>query len=191
MDYPRLWKAILMTVIGVALLTGRWPVDVQITLMWLGVAALGFAGYALVRYIMEDVTTQYEKIRAAMRDTERVKLFELASKLTVEQATLMRNYKLVVEVMMGQPFPTYTLKTPDGESFPMEFVERFLDVGDEEYLAPVGFWSEGSHDHELADEFTKLMIYMGYAKKWNGNKSAKWVDFDGAMRALGISGNAD
>ena len=90
-------------------------------------------------------------------------------------------------MLAGHPSPIYMLKIGAGV-IPFEFIHQFLAMGDRDYLCPVGTWSEGAKQREWSQMLTNHLVMMGFADKANSNKPARWVDYAGAMKWMGLEG---
>jgi hypothetical protein len=125
---------------------------------------------------------QYHQSRAV---TEKVKIFEQLKQMTPEQIRFLENNSSVVSIIPGTPEPLKMLRLGEVE-IPSTFVEQFVRLSDETYLCPVGSWNEGTRHREYAQLLTNRLILCGLAEHAAGNRPAKWVDKQGAMKWMGL-----
>jgi hypothetical protein len=195
MDYPRLSTPITLSLVAVLALAVAWrqpnlPDWLKTVLIWSGFILLFFALITLANWMAEAYTSRVNNLQEARSKTERVELLKIIAKMTPDQVQVIEHWTPVVEVLVGTTTgPVFQLKTHSG-TVPMAFVSEFLDAGTEFNLAAVRSWPDKTIGRRYAQEVTDFLIYLGFAAPAAGNQAARWVDYQGAMLALGLMDNA-
>lgn len=190
MDYPKLSVPIILILLAVLSLMlawkeASWPDWARGLLVIAGLVLIVAGALELVNWIAWNYTARLTEYREAVSMTERVKLLEKIANMTPDQISVISKYAPVVEIMTGaESGPIFALKTHTG-NVPWSFVEEFIQHGSQSNMAPIRGWSEGTAGRRYAEDFTGFMIYLGYAEESHGNQSARWVDYHGAMKAIG------
>lgn len=192
MDYPRLTPGILCALVGVlclaiaqALPDGRveW---LRMTLVFGGWILLAVAVVLIgdwLAYRIEFHREQGRRVAAICRETvilDKLRLLQPA------QAELLRTYGVDVVTIIGLPEARHIYRIPGTDLEPDDpFMTEFLS-DDGYYLTPIGRYSEGSKQRVWAEAVTKLMLDYGFAEKAAGPRSARWIDREGGLAALGM-----
>lgn len=190
MNYPKLYEPILLSLMAAFILVlawrqEKWPEWLRATLVVIGLVFLLWAVFTSIDVIVYRANKRLMERRLALARTERVVLIEAIRHLTDQQIGILSQYTPIFELIGGGDHgPLMYLRTMDG-NVPVRFIERFLELGGEEYLCPVRQWSEGSREREWAEAFTRFSIAMGWASRGAGPYPAKWISMDRAYKALG------
>lgn len=186
---PKLSEAVLWGVLAVGCFTysnrstaAEW---IRVSVAWVGVLCAVAAVLAALSWISNVAVMRYEHWREAQTRTERVIVLETISRMTPEQAALAQVGGATVEVLAGEPAPIYTLRTPGG-NVPYQFIERFIDAGGDDYLAPVRTWADGTRERAWAVALTNFFVLWGDAEQATGNKPAAWIDKKRALQRIGL-----
>lgn len=165
--------------------TGGGVVWVTLAVWMLGLAMAVAAAVGMVDWVAGLAIRRLVELRRALTVTERVVLLERISRMDAEQLEFARQYAPRVEMASGDAGPALFLRVI-GDTIPMNFVEAFLDESDEQFLKPVRDFSEGSIERRWAEAFTAWCVWMGYAAEAGGNRPARWIERERALRALGL-----
>jgi hypothetical protein len=123
--------------------------------------------------------------RRATAVSERVALLERIARMDEQQLEFAKRYVPRIEMASGDAGPALFLRVVN-DTIPMDFVRELLAEGDAEFLCPVRRYGEGSVERKWAEEFTTWCIWMGYAAEAGGNRPARWIAYERALRALGL-----
>jgi hypothetical protein len=165
---------------------GNLPGWITLLLLVFGLAMLGAAMFSLLDWASFVVIMRLSDANEAMAITERVKILEFIQRMTVAQISAINQYMPSIEYIIGNTGPAKNLRVKQG-LIPYTFVDEFVQNGNEEYLAPVGLWSDGTDARLYAQWITQTLVSLGYAKEAAGNNSAKWVDVRAALIAIGYT----
>lgn len=190
MTEPSLGRAILFSILAaVCFAVVRYlkpPEAWSFLLTTLGMIFVGAALFYSLDWLMMHIGEWREAWRRADAVSERVRILDYLSHLTPMQLEALNQYVPVVNILGGTPAPVFQLKTPGGD-IPWTFItDTFLPQCNDVYLAPVSSWSEGSHDRIYAEALTRYFITLGFAGEAIGNKPAKWLNKDAAMKWIGL-----
>lgn len=181
---PRLNGAVAWLLIALVLVcTWRWYAVWEPLLF--AAAAFGFACLYLADWLTWRFGERLHEIQNARSMSERVKMLEILSGLTSEQLELLNEYAPVMEVIAGNSGPIYQLVVLHDHAIPMTFIEQYLSLGDQVSMYPIRRL-RSEQEREWAAWFVEYMTMMGYAQPAAGNRPARWRDYRGAIRALGL-----
>jgi hypothetical protein len=122
----------------------------------------------------------------ARTETERVKILRAISGMTPDQTHYAESMNGYIVLLPGEPSPVLYYLGIGSERVPYEFIHQFVEYSGKEYLCPVGQFPDGSDRRKWSILLTNHLIMLGYAEKASGNRPAKWKDYKGAMRSLGL-----
>lgn len=180
------WLSLAGAGAGLAWWGGRVGADLH-GLAEIGAALLLFAALlALVNWLSYQVGQRIKEQIEARSYTERVRVLQEVGRLSVEQVRLLELNTPVISVLAGEPEPCYYLRVGGGE-VPFQFISRFLELSDRQYLCPVSTWAEGTKNREWAVLLTSHLVLMGFAAPGRGNRPATWNDQARALRWMGIT----
>jgi len=142
---------------------------------------LVFGGATGINWLFAQICARLADFRVAVIAPELEKtnrLTEMArafAQLTPEQAEAMGKNRVEIETVPGNGTPPIRTLILPAARMPHRFVEEFAGQSDDEHLAPVGWWSEGSNKRAWAEAITKHMVDGGYATAAAGPYPAAWV----------------
>lgn len=166
--------------------TGRGEAWLTLATWVLGLALGVAAVIGMVDWMAGLLTQRLLELRRALSVSERVALLDKISRMDAEQLEFARRYVPRVEMASGDAGPALFLRVI-GDAIPMDFVEAFLEGSDEQFLKPVREFGDGSIERRWAEAFTAWCVWMGYAAEAGGNRPARWIARDRALRALGLN----
>lgn len=196
MDYPRLGQPILLGLLAILALVLSWqgngiPEPVRLVASLMGILLLIAAAIATVNLLTYESNQRLAEYRRAMAISERVALVDKISHLTKDQLGMIDKYIPMVEVISGDAGPVFMLRVFGAENIPYSFVTEFLAQGDINYLAAIRNWAEGSREREWAQHLTEHAIFSGWAVSAAGNRPARWIARNRAIKALGLEGQVE
>jgi hypothetical protein len=147
-------------------------------------AAWSFADWfflALARWI-KDINEARDAIWA-----NRKEMVKAINSMSPDGVKALRAYMPNIITVAGDSGPSHYLDTDGTEMgwIPMQFVQLFIDSGNREKLAAHMLWSDGTDERKWAVTLTNKLILWGYAKD-RTNRTATWLEYDGALRSLGL-----
>jgi hypothetical protein len=137
-------------------------------------------------YIWARGVMYYQRIQKVRMQNSTSLIMESIRFMTPEQLQFAQSMQTVINWLPGQPAPVIHSISMGGTSVPFSFVKMFVALSDNQYLAPVRQWPDGSLYREYAVILTNHLIMLGYASIPRGNHSAGWIDKRGAMMCLGL-----
>jgi hypothetical protein len=149
---------------GVPYVTG-WLQD---CLLVIGVVLCCFAVVILFFWARDQWISQ---TRFLLDGRDRLlKHMQQAQQLTSEQLNFVeRSTHIGIDVtLQGESYLR-------GTDAPLWFVDKFLGLSSLYSLARVRQWSEGSKQHEWADQITARLVEAGFALDATGNQPASWA----------------
>jgi hypothetical protein len=172
----------------VAMAAGAWiwlnaTSDYNLRLILSAVVFIGlaFGGATGINWLFVQLFARLADYRIAIIAPELEKtnrLTEMArafAQLTPEQAEAMGKNRVELEIVPGNNTPPIRTLILPSARMPYKFVSEFAGQSDDEHLAPVGWWSEGSNKRAWAEAITRHMIEGGYATPASGPYPATWV----------------
>jgi len=167
-----------------SLLVGE-PIWLPVFTLIAGLILAVAAGVGMVDWIAWKWLGWLADYRRSTMVSERVALLERIARMDEQQLDFAKRYVPRIEMASGDAGPALFLRVVN-DTIPMDFVREFLAEGDAEWLCPVRRYSEGSVERKWSEAFTEWAIWMGYAAEAGGNRPARWIARERAMRALGL-----
>ena len=191
MDYPKLSAPVWLTLAALLCLILAWRQEqwadwLRLFLVCSGLLFLIVALVSLWDVVAFRANEHLLERNRANAITERVALVQALGKMNVDQLKALDHYIPMVDVISGDAGPIYVLRLPMNEECPMMFVKEFIRSGDDEYLQSIRSYREGTREREYAQMLTSWMTFQGWVSGAAGNRPARWVDKERALRALGM-----
>jgi hypothetical protein len=185
---PRLWVGVVLGLMAV----GIYVAGSQVDALWQRMLALGClvvvgggAGFSLLDWAAVRWISHWRMVREAESMTPELRNLQVIERMRPEAIQLVLAMMPVVNVLPGANGPSFSLVVGGG-SIPYEFIDKFLRMGDGDWLCPIRQFGEGSREREWAQLLTNWMVLMGYAEGPRGMRPARWMDRVGGMTAIGI-----
>ena len=179
---------VLMIIAGAlfAVSSGLDAADALNTCLYLAAWIAAIAGVVqFAGWLGERIASIQIQLARAAATTERVALLDKISRMTADQLEYAKAYVPVIEVISSSDGPVYLLRVSGG-TVPLTFAAQFLGADTGEYLQPLRSFSDGSHERAWADSLTAWAIMQGWAAESQGNRPARWIDRDKALRSIGL-----
>lgn len=191
MDEPRLLPAIVLALLGVLCVVPAWQNPgmvgwLRAALVLAGGVLFAFAFLVTLEWVLCHVGGWFSqrmleaaRARAITPEGEVLRLLGTLQPHQVE-AWLRRSTSMVATPGVAGPTLAYDV---DGELIPAEFVQEFLEASDEEGLAAIRGYAEGTSGRAWATAITGFYVKRGLARSAVGNQAARWTY--GREEALG------
>lgn len=145
--------------------------------------------FAFAYWLKEQWLDTLQQYRQVMCITPEQKLIDTAARLTDGQIALLNQQTPILRVLAGNEGPMMMLQVGEME-VPFTFVREFMgynrrDDNGLDWLKPIRD-HEGKTNQDYAKAFTDWLVSLGFALKYAGNNSARWVDRQMAMKWLGL-----
>jgi hypothetical protein len=190
MDYPKLSTPILLGLLAILCLAlawkqEEWPEWLRLCLVAAGMFLLFWTLVTTLNTIHFASNKRYDEYQRSAAITERVAVLEKLRQLSPEQLKALDRYVPVIGIIAGDEGPAYMLHLPT-QNVPMTFVRELLGLSDEEYMAPIRTYGEGTKEREWAQGFTGYAIFNGWATPASGPYSARWINRERCLKAIGL-----